>query len=312
MNGSGLKVLFVSSGKNGKPGDVVLNQGESLKRQGIDIRYLLVRPGLSGYLSAISSVRREWKSGNYDLVHAHYSLSAISASLAGRFPLVVSLMGSDVFMSRLLRIVTAIMARYRWSVTIVKTEQMKKMPGLQRAEVIPNGVDMDVFRPMPKEEARRTVGYSDDRKLIVFISAPGRPEKNFALASEAVALLDDPAVELRRLYGMSPADISYWLNAADLLLLTSRWEGSPNVIKEAMACNCPIVFTDVGDARVVAGDTAGCFVTSHRPEDVAAAIRNALTFGSRTVGRQRIADLGLDSVSVAGRIISVYEGIVTG
>lgn len=86
FKGRMLKVLFVSSGRMGDVGYVVRNQGESLKRHGIDLNYLIISPGLSGYARAVRQIRREVRAGTYDLVHAHYSLSAFAASLAGRFP----------------------------------------------------------------------------------------------------------------------------------------------------------------------------------------------------------------------------------
>lgn len=309
MSLSAIRVLFVSSGKQGRPGNVVYNQGESLRKQGVELDYLLVRPGILGYLSAVPAIRQAWRTGRYDLVHAHYSLSALTASVAGRFPVVASLMGSDVFMSPLLRSATRIIARRRWIRTIVKTQQMKERMGIAGAEVIPNGVDLDLFRPVEKKVARDAIGYRGEGKLIIFLSEPGRPEKNFWLAESAVKLLGEKRAELRRIHGIKPEEVCMWMNAADLLLLTSKWEGSPNVIKEAMACNCPIVYTDAGDARQVIGKTAGCFLTTYRPEDAAAAIREALAFNARTDGRKRIMELKLDSVSVARSIISLYEGV---
>ena len=95
--------------------------------------------------------------------------------------------------------------------------------------------------------------------------------------------------------------------------MTSFSEGSPNVIKEAMACNCPIVSTDVGDVREVFGETEGCYISCPDSFKVAEEIKKALEFANtkrRTNGRQRIIDLGLDSESVAGRIVEVYKNVL--
>jgi teichuronic acid biosynthesis glycosyltransferase TuaC len=307
MNNSGIKVLFISSSKRGRAGDVVLSQGESLKQAGIDVDYFLIKSGFRGYLSSISRIRKTWKAGGHDLVHAHYSLSAFAASAAGRFPLVVSLMGSDVFMSGFLRRITRILSRRRWRATIVKTVEMKERLHIAGAEVVPNGVDLKLFSPAGRTEARSYLEYPVQKILILFISAPGRPEKNLELAEKAIKLLDDPDVDFRHLYNVTRTDIPYWLNAADLLLLTSKYEGSVNVIKEAMACNCPIVSTDVGDVRWVTGDIAGCYITSFDAGEITDAIRKALAFNARTNGRARIISLGLDSESVAMKILSIYE-----
>ena len=306
-----MRVLFISSGKSGKPGDVVLNQGESLKQAGIDVDFFLIKRGLAGYVSSVPQIRKAWKKGDYDLVHAHYSLSAFAASVAGRFPLVVSLMGSDVFMSFILRMTARILSRCRWKVTIVKTEQMKEILNIKGAEVIPNGVDMKLFSPVSWEEARKYLDYPLTKKLIVVVSAPGRPEKNLELALEAIEILNDKGIELRHLYNIARNDMPYWLSAADVLLITSRYEGSVNVVKEAMACNCPVVSTDVGDVRRVTGNTAGCHITSFDAQEVAASVRKALGFNARTNGRERIISLGLDSESVARKIRSVYERAIS-
>jgi teichuronic acid biosynthesis glycosyltransferase TuaC len=306
-----MKVLFVSSGRRERVGAIVFSQGESLKAEGIEVDYLPAGPGPAGYISAIAKIRKAWKSGDYKLVHAHYSLSAFAASLAGRFPLVVSLMGSDVFMSWFVRMVIRIFYRHRWDMTIVKSLQMKDKLGLTKAEVVPNGVDLGLFRPVPRDEARKHLGYPLSGKIILFGSSADRSEKNASLARKALALLNDPEVELRFLSGIPHNEVPYHLNAADLLLLTSVWEGSPNVVKEAMACNCPVVSTDTGDVRWLTGETKGCFITSDEAGDVAAKLRAALDFNATTEGRERIISLGIDSRSVAARIRSVYERVVS-
>ena len=311
MENRPLKVLFVSSGRKKQAGQIVLSQGGSLKEAGIAVDYLLAGPGPAGYISAITRIRKAWKTGEYQLVHAHYSLSAFAASLAGRFPLVISLMGSDVFMSGLVRMVIRILYRYRWDATIVKSQQMKDMLQLEKAEVVPNGVDIGLFRPVSRKEAREYIGLPLSVKLVLFGSSADRREKNAELARRAVAVLNDPDIELRYLSGIPHNEVPHYLNAADVLLLTSKWEGSPNVIKEAMACNCPVVSTDVGDVRWLTGGIKGCFITSLDAEDIAVKLRAALDSDARTDGRARIISLGLDSGSVAERIRSIYERVVS-
>lgn len=305
-----MKVLFLSSGRAGRPGDVVKNQGESLEIAGVDVDYFLIKPGFWGYLSSIRKLRFEYKSGHYDLVHAHYSLCGFVAVLAGCKPLVVSLMGSDIATSGFLRALIRFFIRYKWSEAIVKTRQMKELIGVDRVHVNPNGVDIEKFKPIPKEIARQHIGYKEDKKLIVFIAVNNRREKNINLATEAINLFNDNNIDFKHIHDVPNQEIPYYLNAADVLLLTSKREGSVNVIKEAMACNCPIVSTDVGDVRWVTGNTDGCFITSFEPEDVAQKIKAAIDFGKRSEGRQRIIDLGLDSVTVAKRIEDVYNARV--
>ena len=304
-----MKVLFVSSGKAGEVGHVVRNQGESLRGAEVEIDYLTIDRGLSGYLRAIPVIKRTFHQGGYDLIHAHYSLSAFSATLAGVRPIVVSLMGSDAFTPWFFRIIIRALSAKRWDTTIVKTDEMKVMLKLDNAIVMPNGVDLLRFTPMEKNRARKHLNIDSVAKVIIFVSTTNRPEKNLTLALKAIKLLNDSSVEFMHIHDKQNSEIPWYLNAADLMLLTSDREGGVNVIKEAMACNCPIVSTDVGDVRQVISGTEGCYITGHDEQSIAENIRKALSFGSRTSGRTRIAELGLDSATVTSKIIEIYRSV---
>lgn len=302
-----MKVLFVSSGRSGDVGHVVKNQGESLVKQGIEIEYFTIAPGFAGYCRAVPRIHRAVRNSNYDIVHAHYSLSAFAASLAGSFPMVVSIMGSDAADNMFLGWLIRIFSRLRWRATIVKTDQMMRKLRLKRSYIIPNGVDTERFVPIDKATARRVLNLTSAKRIILFIAGKNRPEKNFPLAKMAVESLHDASVEIRHLYDTPNSEIPYYLNAADLLLLTSSREGGVNVIKEAMACNCPIVSTDVGDVRWVITGTEGCYISGQDHVSVAENIKKALAFGRRTNGRERIFELGLDFASVAKKISEIYR-----
>lgn len=305
-----IRVLFISSGRNGKIGCVVKNQGESLKDRGINVDYFLIKPGFWGYLTAIHKLRIKYNLGQYDLVHAHYSLCGFVAGLAGCKPLVVSLMGSDIYTSGFSRTLIRLFIRHKWTETIVKTKQMKELIGIDSIHIIPNGVDIERFRPISKEIARQHIGYKEDKKLIVFIAVKNREEKNLDLAMDTIKHLNDNSVDFKHIYDVPNSEVPYYLNAADVLLLTSKREGSVNVVKEALACNCPLVATNVGDISWVLGDLEGCYITTYDPCDVANKILAALYFGRLTNGRDRILELGLDSHSVSASIIGLYERLV--
>ena len=304
-----MKIMFVSSGKAGGVGHVVRNQGESLKKAGIEVDYFLIHPGLAGYIRDIPRLRRAAAGREYDIVHAHYSLSGFVAMFAGCQALIVSLMGSDIFMSGLLRILIRFLHGRRWNATIVKTREMAETLGIKEALVIPNGVDLSRFKPLPMAEAREYLGYPADKKIVILISITDKPVKNIELASEAVRHLNDPEIDFRIVRGVPNEEIPYYLNAADVMILTSKWEGSANVIKEAMACNCPIVSTDVGDVKWVTDALEGCYISSFKPSALAKNLNKALVFGTRTSGRERIIRLGLDSESITLRVKELYEKI---
>jgi glycosyltransferase involved in cell wall biosynthesis len=180
--------------------------------------------------------------------------------------------------------------------------------------VIPNGVNLSTFFSLDRFLSLKKVGWDPRFNHVLFLSDPDRPEKNFTLAKAAIKHLEIEGVKLHFLNQIPHNDLVYYYNASDVCLLTSYHEGSPNVIKEAMVCNCPIVTTNVGDAKWVMGNTDGCFITSFEPEDIAEKIRLAIEFRAKhgyTSGRERIIELGLDSVTVAGKIIEVYNKVLS-
>lgn len=310
-----MKVLFVSSG-NSQWGitPIVKAQGESLKKEGVELDYFAIKgKGLLGYLGNLPALRERVESFAPDLVHAHYSLSAITASLGCRKPLIASLMGSDTMISGNLKWIISVFARLKWRAVIVKSKSMLDNIGLRSAEIIPNGVDTGLWQPQDKASSKTKVGFREDHRQVVWLADPKRYSKNIELAQQAVNLINDECMEFKVIQNVPHAEVRDYLNAADVLLLTSRWEGSPNIIKEAMACNCPIVATDVGDIRELFGETEGCYLTSFDPHDVAKKLQTALTFverHGRTKGRERIMALGLDSATVARKLISIYEQVL--
>jgi len=303
-----MRVLIVCSG-NSKNGisPIVKNQVDSLKKKDLQIEYFLIKgKGLKGYIKNILPLKTYQKKNKFEIIHAHYSLSGIVASIAGAKPLVVSLMGSDVEGTFFWRIIIKIFNLLFWNAIIVKSTRMKTHLGIKTAFVIPNGVDFTVFKPSNKTLAQNKVNFNK-KKHIVFLADPQRKEKNFPLAKTAVKFLNNKNCELNVIYNVEHSIIPVYINAADVILMTSLWEGSPNIIKEAMACNCPIVSTDVGDVKEIFGNTNGCFLTGFEPKDVAQKIKQALEFGKRTNGRSNIEHL--ESPKIADKIISIYNEI---
>ncbi len=308
-----MKVLFVCSGNKAMgPGVVVKSQADSLVQQGVNINYYLIKGvGIAGYLKNILPFARYIKRNNFDLIHAHYSLSAIVATfailLSKRKPLVVSLMGSDAQLKGVYKVLVNFFYRNLWSKTIVKGEEMRQSLNFLDAVVIPNGVDLEKIICIGMEfEESLDVNINP----VLFAADPSRESKNWQLASAASEIL---GIDIKVIYNVSHKKIIQEILASQVVLLTSKWEGSPNVVKETMACNKPVVSTDVGNVRWLFGDEPGHYVTSFDPNDVAEKIKLALQFAKergRTNGRQRIIDLGLDSETVAKRIIEVYNSVL--
>lgn len=308
-----MKILFICSGLNsGKPGDVVANQAASLLNKGIDLEFFIIsKRGWIGYLSNYSRLRKIVKSNKIDLYHAHYGLSGILALLTRCKPLLVSLMGSDLLAPGFLSMLVRVICKIGKFTVIVKTEELYQKVKRRGIHIIPNGVNMEVFKPSDKIRSREILEYPVGKKYILFLSNPERREKNYNLALKAVNLLNDADIQLLTVNNVSNVSVSHYLNMADVLLITSLWEGSPNIVKEAMACCVPIVSTDVGDIKNLFSGVNGCYIVTHRELDVAEKINEALMFGARTNGREKILQLGLDADSTAKNILDLYQSIIS-
>jgi glycosyltransferase involved in cell wall biosynthesis len=314
-----VKVLFVSSGNAGHVNPLIKAQGESIEKEGVVVEYFLIKgKGNLGYLSNIKRLRKQLKESQYDVVHAHYSFSGYVAALAGANPLVISLMGSDVNSSRLSKYLIHFFSKTFWKKILVKSEDMKIKIGLNRALVIPNGVDTSVFKPMDKHDCQNDLKWNSSARHILFAANPERQEKNFKLfksSYEALITETNELIEFHVLGGVPHHLIPIYMNASDLVCLTSKWEGSPNVIKEALACCRPIVSTDVGDVRLLTDGIDGCFVTERDVDFYKEAIKSALNFrknASRTTGFEKIQQLEIDSVSIAKKLIDQYKKLLSG
>lgn len=302
-----MKILFVRSGNRGID-PISQNQGQSLIEKGHDVVfYNVIGRGITGYLSNIRKLKKNIKSVYPDIIHAHYSLSGIVAALTfPKTPIIISLMGSDVnSVSVIQKQIIKIFIKFFWKEVIVKSKEMKDNLIYENAHIIPNGVDFNNYKFFDKVKALDKLGWDKTKKHILFSSNPERPEKNYQLAKAAIDLLNVENLEIHFLINLSQKEMPFYYNAADFLLLTSFYEGSPNVIKEAMACNCPIVSTDVGDVKEITSGVEGCYLTTFDVKDVALKISEALKFNQRTNGSEAINHL--DSRIIADKLVDIYN-----
>jgi len=319
-----LKVLFVSSG-NSSAFDIVpfiKAQGDSLNSLGINVQYFSIKgKGIIGYLKEAIRLRRYLRVNPIDIIHAHYSLSGWTAILSfSKKPVVLSLMGDDangsyigpgkVYLKSIYLKLLTFMVQPFVKAIISKSKNIEA--SVFRKDIsylIPNGVNLEQFYYMPKG-FRKELGLKKNKKYILFLADKKNRRKNYQLVEDSLCFINRTNIILLAPYPICHDRLVKYFNSADVFVLSSFMEGSPNVIKEAMACNCPIVATDVGDVKWVIGETEGCFISSFEPDDFAEKINCALDFSDkygRTDGRRRILQLGLDSNTVAKKIISVYK-----
>ena len=306
-----MKVLFVSSG-NSKYGisPIIENQGESLKKENIELEYFTIKgKGIKGYFNAIFTLRTHLKSNNYDVVHAHYWLSAIVVSLAGSKPIVTSLMGDELVTKGWYKWILHIFYYLSWSSIIVKSKEMYQLLGLKGVNIVPNGINMSRFKPIDRMLAIEKLGWDSKKKHILFTSDPSRVQKNFKLAKDAFDFINDENLELHYLISLKIENekMPYYYNASSVVIISSLWEGSPNAVKEAMACNIPIVATNVGDIKELISKTQGCYLTDFDYKKFALDMNKALKFKGRTTGREDLYHL--KSEIIAKKIVDIYKSI---
>ena len=325
-----MKILIVGNNKPGHFAPFVEEQARALQLQGCDVVFFGVQgKGLMGYLRCLPALKRAIKQHQPDLIHAHYGLSGLLANLQRRVPVVTTYHGSDINKPNILRFSKIAMRLSAHNIFVSQrnvtlalspnsliTSRLKK-----RYTLLPCGVNL----PLPWCELQTqwveqlTLNQWVQEKLqldakhVLFAGAFDNAVKDASLAKAAINELANEGVkvELIELKGFNRDQVNSLMYNCDTLLMTSKTEGSPQVIKEAMACGCPIVSVDVGDVAERVSGVEGCYVVSSRePAAIAKALQQALAFSGKTNGRQRIIEMGLNNEQVAERLMAIYERLL--
>jgi glycosyltransferase involved in cell wall biosynthesis len=302
-------------------GSFIASQARSLTRAGVAVDVLYVRGfvGNRAYLKGVAALPHAARRKPYDLIHVHYGHTATAALGIRRRPLVVSFCGEDLLgaprdsgISLKSRAEVAVFRQVARSatVTITKSREMEcVLPPAVRARnhVLPNGVDLETFSPRPREAARAELGWPAREPVMLFLGNPEDPRKNVGLAHEAATLVAErlPGARLHVAWGVDPERVPVLMSAADCLVFPSRSEGSPNAIKEAMACALPIVATPVGDIPERLRGVDGCHVCEPSAAQFADALVRALAAGRAPAAREAVERLGIGLV--ADRLIEIYD-----
>jgi glycosyltransferase involved in cell wall biosynthesis len=242
----------------------------------------------------------------YDIVHANNGKTAPFALAQHNRPIVLSLWGSDL--AGKYGRMTKLCAKLCDEVIVMSKEMNNKLDA--DAHVIPHGINMNKFAPMPKISAQEEIGWDSSSKHVLFPYYPGRKLKNFPLAEQVVeqvqSRVSEP-IELHAVYNIDHDRMPIYMNASDALLLTSKREGFPNSVKEAMACNLPVVSTDVGGVRNRLSKVSNSYVGTSDAELVES-LTNVIKSEQRSDGRIHASDLSLEQM--ANDILDVYKKAV--
>ena len=310
----------------------VTEQGESLRALGCDVEYFLVR---GNYLCAVKALKQKIREYKPDIVHAHFGLSAITAELQSLVPVVTTFHNGETLNWHVNLLTSLFSLRAKHVVYVAQHIYDLVYFKAKKYSIIPCGVNMDDGHIIDQTVARKQLGYEDGVKYILFGGGFDNLRKNYTILRDAVERIEQvPWVPVEggercgnivclEMKGLSRAECVLRMNACDLFALPSHSEGSPQALKEAMVCNCPIVATDIADVGHLLGDLPGHYILrnprstlerwdadANSLDDMVALLKEALTFNQRTNGRQRILEMGLSNEQVAERLMAIYKQLV--
>ena len=313
----------------------VTEQGASIAALGNDVDYYIIKGnGFLSYFKAVKGLKKKIDEFKPDIVHAHYGLSGITAVLQNEVPVVTTFHNGETlgFSQNLLSSIFSLKAKHVIYVAqhIYDKAYFKRK---NRYTILPCGVNLDECVITPFEEAGKMLDFEKSKKYIIFGGGFDNSRKNFPLLNEALILLtgkqgvakqrkvyvadeeftlssyDYGDIEVFEMKNMSRQQCVLLMCACDLFALPSKSEGSPQALKEAMACNCPILATDIADVKHLLGDVEGHYICSFDVQNVMEQVRESIAFNGITEGRKRIAELGLSNEQVADSLISCYNKV---
>lgn len=303
-----MKILVICSINAGHIANFITEQVECIRKTGIIMEYFLIQgKGLKGYIKNLPAFKRQVHTFKPDLIHAHYGLSGLFANLQRDVSVITTFHGTDVN-SIFLRPFSGIASLLSKHNVFVSKELAAKSFFKGKYSIIPSGIDLNIFFPIDKTEARKRLNLPINEKLILFAGSFTNHVKNYPLAKASVNSFDK--VKLIELSGYSRKEVNLLMNACDMALMTSFHEGSPQFIKEALSCNCPIVSTNVGDVKSILSDIEGCYISTFSSFNVKEKIVLALKFANyagRTKGRLRIIELNYDIENINKKLIEVFH-----
>jgi glycosyltransferase involved in cell wall biosynthesis len=287
------------------------------------------RTSIRGIVRNITRLKGEIAQTKPGLVHAQYGsvTAAVASLIKGSLPLVVSFCGDDLLGTPIPGLTwrlrekgarfAGLCAAQRAAAIIVKSRNlMEALPASfrRRATILPNGVDMSWFKPMDRDKCRSKLGWDMHSKIVLFNASRNENQylKNPRLAHRTVDLLARSVsdVSFRVMSNATSEEVLFMLNAADCLLVTSLHEGSPNIVKEAMACNLPVVSVPCGDVDERLKTSTPGEICPYDPHILAQAVQRVLLTGARSNGRDQIKEQGLTTENVAARLVQVYSHVL--
>jgi len=318
-----MKVLHITNNypttKHPIFGIFVKEQIDSLSKLGIENEIFFINGrefGRGAYWNSIKELRDKLKNANYDLLHCHHSFSAVILFLTLRFYSFKKIISYQNPPEKEGGIWLFKLVNFFFDIIIVKNIS-KSVSNSNKVQYLPNGVNTEFFKPQNIEKSLIDLKLDANKKYILFMdSYKRRTQKRIDRFNEVISILlanDNPYnIEPLVLTNTDRSLIPYYMSVSALHLLTSDFEGSPNSVKECMACNTPVVSTPVGNVQDLIGDVDGCYISqTFGSEELADLVIKSLT-NKHFVGRQKLLEKKLDSKSVASNLFNIYKSIYYG
>jgi glycosyltransferase involved in cell wall biosynthesis len=283
----------------------IYEQCQSLEQSGCEIHYFLLKGGgLKSYCKAIFKIKEKINILRPQVVHAHFGLCGLVANMQRKVPVVTTYHGSDIN-RRKGRMLSKLAIHLSKHNIFVSQKLIDIAKPLKNFSLIPCGVDLNIFYPQDKQVCRRKLGWNENGIYILFSKAFYVKVKNYPLAKAAVEQIEN--AELIELKGFTREEVNLLFNACDVALLTSFTEGSPQFVKEAMAANCPVVSTDVGDVKNVINGIENNFICTYEVDDVVDKIKKCLSVKKRNNNSRKIIMESYSLETIAVKIKNIYE-----
>ena len=316
-----MKVLMITPGwpskSNPDSSPFIFRQYQSLIKHEVDVNVFNFKGNKNpvNYILALAKIQILLRRNTYDLIHAQWGHTALLALLT-KLPLVVTYRGMDLegiinkkgkysTFGKLLTKISKLTSKIPEEVIVVSKSLGDKL-SRQDYTILPSGIDLKLFKPLNKSESRKNLNLPQDKKLILFAASRKHPRKRYGLATKAISILKQKSnCELIVCENENPDKVPFYMNAADCLILTSTHEGSPNVIKEALACNLPVVSVEVGDVKERKGNLKHFEICDSTPEEIAKALYRVLSNENEINNRESV--LHLDENIITTKLIAIYH-----
>lgn len=309
-----MKVLVICSYNSGKISPFVREQVNSVRKLGVKIHYFKIRgKGILGYLKNIFPLRTKLKNEEYDFIHAHYGLTGMVAILQRKVPVICTFHGSDVHFMKY-RIFSFVVSRLTIHNVLTNKKQIKQL-GLSKNtySIIKCGIDLELFKDLDKLECKRKMHLQEDKRYILFASNFDNSVKNYPLAKISMEIVNsklEDKIELIELKNFTKEEVAFLINASELTLVTSNYETGPLIVKESLACNTPVVSTNVGDVADLLNENKYGYICEKDPEEIADKINIILNYSEPRNLVSTVREFRLENISI--KLKALYDLLAKG